>query len=284
MQVKVCPKCGVENVPRFPVCRRCQTSLASVAVTEISLEPQQPVTTGAGPLVSDEGGLNSYQGPVQSQIPPVQPPMGQPRPGPYGSPQAERRYGPPVIEETRPEPGGMHIGSVIGTVIILAVIIFGGLYLQKSMNAPKPKPAVPADQVVTAFLQAKSTKDIKQVAPYLSKASIYTLEHAFSGKQAESAGFDRKEVYNMFLWGVAPTPDQLRSPGANPKVTLVEDKNAEKDTAKVQVAMMLDMPFGGRASGTIMFVLVNEDKKWKVDLDKSGKENISGGVNPGALK
>lgn len=137
---------------------------------------------------------------------------------------------------------------------------------------PVVKPSVSADKVVTAFLQAKSTGTLASVKPYLCKSSIEFLDNALNTPQAKSAGFTRQEVHKMYLWDVEPSKDKLQ--GATITTTIIEDKEAKENTARVRATVAPQSSEFGPLSMDFDYILVIEDGQWKVDLQESSKANM----------
>lgn len=273
MQVKVCPKCGVDNAPTYPVCRRCQAPLAGIAPTEMNPATDQPGGVTAPPQAPSRGPLTSYDSSEQPQEQagiPV-PPTGQPNPNFNRPPQTQRYVGPSIAEERKPEPKSSPAAMIFGFVM-LAMVLGGVIFMWIKSNTPKPQPAVPADKVVMAFLQAKSTGDITKVTPYLTTASVNKLNKAFSGRQAESAGITRQDAHDLFLWGAPPTNEQII--GATIKAAVVKDKDTEElNGTRVHVAITTKMKILGPVQADVDFILFNEKNQWKIDLDETRRAN-----------
>ncbi len=279
MQVKVCPKCGVENLPTFPVCRRCQTSLAQVVPMESAQTPQQQASGQYPNQPPIQQPPNNYAPPVQQQ-PYSQyssPPAGQipPAQTPYGTTVEQSQDGQQFIEF--PHRSAWSITSVLGILVLIGLAV-GVYYAWMRITAPKPRPAIPANQVVMGFLQAKATGDINKVRPYLSKDSLKMLAQTLSSRQAESAGFTRDDVNQMLIFGVEPTDKQLK--GATVKITGFDDGNGKKDTATVTANVTIRHPLLGLMEGEYTYIVVIENGEWKIDLKKTTDEGTGGGVNP----
>lgn len=156
-------------------------------------------------------------------------------------------------------------------VFVLVLLIAGGLAFQFIKPKPVVGPKVSAETVVNAFLQAKQTGKLDNVKPYLSEVSLKKLDKAFSGKQAESAGITRGDVQDMFLFGVEPTPRSLKE--NNIQVVRKDDRKKGRTTAVVRAGLSPKVKgFADVGGPDYWFVCVIEGDKWKVDLDKSLKE------------
>jgi hypothetical protein len=268
--VKACPKCGVENAPTYSVCRRCQTALGAVIPAESAQEHSADPFDSHACAVAPP----SPSGPA-AILPLGQagPKTGRPNPGPYGEYPPQRRTAPPLVEV--PQSGVNPVVRTILTAFVLGAILLGGFIVWRKANAPKPKPAIPADKVVVAFLQAKSTGKIEFVMPYLSKESTEMLRKALGGRQAESAGITRQDVADIFLWGQQPSSMLLQ--GATISAAVVDDPSIEKDSARVRASVVSTVKFLGPMKNDFDYILVNEESLWKVDLAKSQRLN-SGGI------
>lgn len=227
MQVKVCPKCGAENRAANVSCSSCYTSLESVRPT-LSKSTDRPAR------------------PQQA-------------PGP-GAPS----HAPPYRSQPQVAQGGSYSWVLI---LVLLALAGGVVAVVMKSNKPLPEPAVTPDQVVLAFLQAKGTGDFQKVAPHLCAASLDKLNSAFSGKQAESAGIERADIHDMFLWSVHPDKQQLA--GSDIKVENVQDDNIDRDFRAVHATIT---PRSGQPllfETECDFVVVREENEWKVDLANS---------------
>lgn len=161
-------------------------------------------------------------------------------------------------------------------VILLVLVVLGAGWWFVARGAkpkPPPTPTVTADVVVAKFLTAKRTGLVANVRPFMSADSLHKLDTAFSGRQARSAGFDKQEVANMFVFDQPPSKWDLQH--FNYKVLKPVRVDAKNNRANV--AILLE-PIPGEygesgeqgesvmPSQTCEVVLVNEGGHWKVDI------------------
>lgn len=292
MQVKVCPKCRAENKAANAACSSCYTSLEGVAVTE-SAGPA-PARTQAMPAApkppSAPAPTRQMPAAQQTQMGTMSPPPGMP-------PQSMQfQMGPPPRRSASP--------AIIALIIFLALAIFGGgLFVvvgKSGLFKPEAMPTEPPEKAVLSYLEAKKTHDISKVELYLCRKSIDMLDKAFSGRQVSSAGFGKKDAEEMYVFGAAPSLDQManREMVANvlkgdeyeddrtKVIRVVLDKKAAaaeapqpllppgvtpppKEEKQVDLSSLFD-------HGPIIaeFVVVAEDGHWKVDIGQGVNRNL----------
>lgn len=259
MEVRVCPSCGTENKRSRSSCANCYASLASVPATQ----------SGAGAKPTAPQGRTLSSAPMQgarAQSNPQTPPAGAPAPG-YSSPQPESR-------------GSLAwLFILVGVLLAIGAVAFVGLQLRPFVKAASAEPKVPADKVITDFLEAKKTHDYAKVKPFLSEASITAIDATFSGRQMQSAGFTREDAYNTHLWDVSPTPRQLGM--SDYAVKPIANEEAAKEGMRViRVSLtpkqsaresedMSDMSQMASMAPEVDFYLVNEKAEWKIDLKET---------------
>jgi hypothetical protein len=294
MQVKVCPKCGAENREASAACSNCYSSLDGVSPTESTKasQPIQPRPAVARPPKTTPAPAPTQQMPAssqQTQMGTAGPPPGMPQRLPDGA------Y---VVQPKR-------TSTALIVVIVLAIVfvVFGGIgYLiasQLGLLGTEPAPTEQPDKVVLAFLEAKRTRAITRVEPYLTEESLDLINNFLNTAQGRSAGFGRKEIARMFLWDVPPTPDDLAKSAI--KTTVLKDdplvKTNHGRAAVVRVELEMKMPVlsepMSQQPGTspppgsfvpdkdamgvfkpeFEYVLYVEKGKWKVDLQMSTKRS-----------
>ncbi|MCE5314197.1 MAG: zinc ribbon domain-containing protein [Armatimonadota bacterium] len=262
--VKVCPKCGTENRQDGISCSKCYASIANVPLA-------QPATVGTASAEKIDLGIGSIAPtPTRSSF------------------EGGETYRP------KPQHDEKGNGAWIVAVVVVLVILGGLMYAL--LPKKQIEPSVAADKVVVAFLNAKQTGDVKNVTPYLCKASVDMLNNTLNSKQARSAGFTRADAHNMVLFDVNPTKEQLSSSKIN--ATIVRDDLADRNTVKVHVQLTPNQPVqtqqqfatgqtpqatGGTKELSFNvkdfipeqmefdYVLVIEGDQWKVDLHKSSQ-------------
>lgn len=255
MPVKVCPVCGKENAEDRKFCSKCFSELGEAMPEQappVSTVPERP----RGPLTSQQGAYSQPSTPNQvRQVPPVPRCVPEPLPDPK-----------PVEQPGSSAPWGW--------IIFLVIVLIAGFSYHRYQNRVIPEPAVKADTVVMSFLEAKKTNQIANVRPYISKESNRMLDKALSGRQAESAGFTRKDAHNLLVFDVRPTPKELRK--STMSAVRMDDKDQQKGTATVRATLT---PIAGEiidlTGPDYWYVLVQEEDEWKVDLEKSLKRQGS---------
>ena len=161
--------------------------------------------------------------------------------------------------------------------VLGAVILAGLVYFVWAHTRPEPK--IPAERVVVSFLEAKKTRTLAKVEPYMSKASVEMVRNAFSGRQAQSAGIERSEIENMMLFGRAPSIEELMV--SKIEAVRVQDKEIPRNQAVV-VAKLTSPARGDEEDEEpseygYEFVLVCEKNEWKVDLEETRRRESAGG-------
>ena len=277
MQAKVCPKCAAENDQASSSCWKCYAPLDGVSA------PQSQKSAGPTPIRAPAAPPPAHQNQapaggalptVSVPQPPPQPPAapGQNQTVPY-TPRPDQHYGAPLRRAH--EPLKMDSGTWT-MVIVLVVLVACGVGYALWLHSPARIPATPPDTVVLSFLEAKKTLDLEKVAPYLSKESIVMLRAAFSSRAAQSAGIERPEVENMFLFGVAPTKEILEN--SRIEAVRIEDKDAEENTAVVRAKLTTVIRNLPPIESEFEYVLVVEGHEWKVDLRRTARRVSSGAV------
>jgi len=240
-------------------------------------------------------------GPPPAQMgAPAQTQMG----GPMAPPPPGRPNLPPGAFQVAPKQkstAGIVIAVIALVCVVLGVMVFA--VTKSGMFKGKAKPTEPADKVMLAFLQVKRTEDLAKCEPYLSQHSIKMIQNTLSSKQAQSAGFTRKDAADTVIWSLPPTREDMNGKEITASV-LKTDRDASDSVAIVQVtcdekqeapvAQPLLPPgqeppqqpekhdnFGmsmrlGRVSVT--YVLIAEDGKWKVDIDNTNRRAL--GLGP----
>lgn len=248
MQVRVCPKCGTENKKSSAACSNCYTSLVNIPATE-SRQGASPAAAGAS--VSPQPTIQGAP-PVSGTAPTIQPGAPQQTQLGYGPPPGGQPNVPPHHGIEMPVKKTTPTGLIVALVLLaLAVFGGGGFAFWKFALAPVPRPTEPAAQVVLKFLEGKKTHKMDKVMPYLSKDSLYRIEHTLSGKQAESAGFTRADAQEIMLWNATPNDRELN--GAKISAAEIRDKTADPSVAIVYVDVRheskLDNPEKPKQSG-----------------------------------
>lgn len=199
-----------------------------------------------------------------------------------------------------PSPG------VVGLIIFLAVaVIGGGLFFAASKGGlfkGAPMPTEPPEKAILGFLAAKQTHDMSKVGPFLSSHSIEMMQKAFSGAQAQSAGFGQKDSEDMYVWNATPSIEDMK--GRSIVASLVKDDEYTEDrTAVVMVTLdkkaVPSQPKPLVAPGTAppptdqspekkidisdlfdtgpihaYFVMIAEDGRWKVDFAQTTNRGL----------
>lgn len=174
---------------------------------------------------------------------------------------------------------------LFGVLLVIGVVAFVGLKMRPFVQMAAQEPKVPADKVVTSFLEAKKARDYEKVKPFLSEESIKTINVAFSGKQMASAGFGPEDSHKMYLWEVCPTPRQLNmstytvkpiasEEAAKQRMRVVRVNLAATEEAKASQDISDMTEIGGMAP-EVDFFLVKEKGEWKIDVVATNR-NISG--------
>lgn len=249
MQVRVCPKCAFENGPATVACLNCNTRLVGLPL----MEREQTESAAAQSATGQNQSSSREPGQPQAATSPPVPPS------------LRQRYD-SVIKQPPPEPVKERFNPL--PLVLLLVVIVAGAVIAFTLQKPPKQPTVPPDTVVISFLEAKKTNNFSKVEPYLSKASVEKIRGIFSNRQAESAGFNQHDVEKMLLFDLPPQAEELK--GSEIRTTLIQDKEAEKNTATVR-ATILSATILGQIELEFDYVLVIEDGEWKVDLERSSK-------------
>lgn len=249
MQVRVCPKCAFENGPATVACLNCNTRLVGLPLTE---RDGTGSTVAQSEITQNLSSGGETEQPQTATSPPVPPSLRQRYDKVTNRPPPE-----PVKERSNPLP-----------VVLLLLVIVSGAVIAMVLQKPPQKPTVPPDRVVLSFLDAKKTNNFDKVEPYLSKASVEKIRGIFSGRQAQSAGFSQQDAEKMLLFDLPPQAEELKD--SEIRTTVIQDKEAEKNTATVR-ATILAASILGQLELEFDYVLVIEDGEWKVDLDRSSK-------------
>lgn len=260
MQVKVCPSCSTENRPTNAACYKCRTPLADVEATEgqgtalsqsTASRTTQPAKTAAAPTIS-----TPPSAPEQTQYAPIPPQA-----------PSNQRYV-PQAPQYRSAPVTVNTSLPPGIIALIVMVVLGSLtYAFIKAPKPSPKPTEAPEKVVAAFLEAKKTHKIAKVKPYLSKQSIETLDNFLSSRQAQSAGFTRKDAEDMFIWNMPPSSEDL----ANSIISLsvVRNKNDAENTAVIHALFTPKTKSLLAFNQSFEYVLIAEEGKWKVDVSLS---------------
>lgn len=239
MQVKVCPKCGVENKPDKASCSNCYTSLESVDETEAkprsapvqSAEASSSDQPQAQPLsASPLAGPEAPAGPTPADN--YAPPPGAPSP-----------YGPAPTFERRPAParGGPSWVGIILAIVILAAAGYGGWWAYNKYLKPGP------EQVVRNFMDAGKARDFEKMKACLSKGTINMMQMA-SGEEEMRRSFESGGSSGFEGEITACTYDESNSSLAYVNLVPTDKKSLAPGATSVEI------------------VCCKEDGKWKIDL------------------
>lgn len=224
MQVKVCPKCKAENRPTNAACSSCYASLESVIATESSA----PAPVRTQPVGAAKPRTPAATAPMPTQQMPAaqQTQMG--------------TMGPPPGMQQMVMPAKRHSSAgIVVLVIFLCVVVIGafGFALSKSgLLKTDPIPTEPPQQVVLKFLAAKKTRSLAKVEPYLSQSSIEMIKNTFGSRQAQSAGFGKRDAASMLLFDAEPSVQDLQNSRIAASV-VKGDKDTDERTAIVLVVV-----------------------------------------------
>lgn len=234
-QVKICPKCGMENKSENAACAACFTSLTAVPTTlSDKLEPTSApaVETPATPA---PGQPESY---VTREMPSTAvpgSPIGVPMGG-YASPPRQKSV------------AGAAIGWLIA-ILVIGGLAFGGWWFLM-------KPASP-DQVVKQLIDASKAKNVDQVMALLCKDDIDQM----GGQDAA-----RKAMGNSNSLMPASSTEEVKLGTVTYEgedTALVEVVPSAKDSETMKAQMGADYKF--------CIVAKREDGRWKVSLQETGK-------------
>lgn len=310
MQVKVCPKCKAQNRPTSAACSNCYSSLEGVQVTEGTAPPVAASTAPAAPRPARSAAAPTQQMgvPTQTMAAPQQTQMGVPAQTQMGqmSPPPGRPM-PPGAYQTHPQPKRAPVGIIVVVILVvcaaLGVMVFA--VSRSGFFKPDPPPTESPEKAMLAFLEAKKTEDMAKCQPYLSEYSVYTIQHALSSKQAQSAGFTHKDAADMLLWSMPPTREELggdkeiiatemkgdrdasdriaivhvvvdfkAEPAAAPRPLLPPDQTPPPEPDK-KMDFVKSLHLG---KVDIQYVMRAEQGKWKVDIDDTHRRAL--GLGP----
>jgi len=282
--MKKCPKCGADNSPDSSACYNCYASLDGVESTgepatpespaapeepqpaappQAAHPPQPPTAPPAdilygqqfsGPLVEaeDHGEPVSVVGQPLSGYPGAQ--QGGAQPPSYGPPTRPRYYRRGDFSKPRP-PRPSNIGSVITTIVMLAILFGGGGFvIWKFFLLPKGP-----QNAARQFVVALTTNDVEGFSASVS-ASSQRIVDAFrmspSGVsslnffRSQNQGFEEGREYTLEVASVENTTAKVSvKPGPMP---IQEFKEENLAALGVKDGFSL--------------VVVKEGKEWKVDL------------------
>jgi len=238
-QVKICPKCGMENKSENAACASCFTSLTNVPTT-LSDKPE-PTSAPAveTPATPAPGQPKSY---VTREMPSTAVPG-----GPIGVPMG--RYTSPPRQKSV---AGAAIGWLIA-ILVIGGLAFGGWWFLM-------KPASP-DQVVKQMMDAGKTNNVDKYMAILCKSDI----DAMGGEEAARKLLEQSKS--------VPGADSGKDVEIGPVTYEGENTALVEVTATGQDAQQMKAFLGPDYKPKI--VTVREGGKWKISLLQTGQRNLA---------
>jgi len=259
MLVRVCPKCGYENMAASTSCSKCYTAIEGVEATagtrkEPVLPPSAPrpkAPRTAQPTVSMPAGsqptVSIPAGHAPTQQVPARPYVG------YRYPQADA------------EKKGSNAWAI--AIVLFVLLAAGGI---GAYFALQPKPLTPEQQVRHA-MEALDSNNWDEVKSHMTKATLDWMIRIFGSEERlrslNKANTPEKALTRLFGGG-SSSADQIKSIRFEGKdKSIVELKMPEGFKAQMRAFGIKDMK--------IETVFLREGEDFKLDLPQTEQQMLS---------